>query len=670
MNRIYCISIIVFCFCYLQGKANIRDIREGNWKIVYHAGTGTMDYLYGNKPVLSGISSVVRLQDKDLDTRKSLSVKMKKQDVSGKGKKYTFDYRFPDGIRLEQVLYFYPGQDYFLTEVIVRSPSEVSSRYMAPVVAATPVSLPVPGNNKIVFVPFDNDAWVRYGSLDMDTTVTSYEVTAIFNGESRNGLVIGSVEHDTWKTGITVKATNGKSIDNLECFAGVTSGLTRDVLPHGLVSGKELKSPKILVGFFDDWRDGLDQYARANAAIAPPRTWANGTPFGWNSWGAMQVKVNYEGAVDVSDFIKQELQPRGFENNGTTYIDLDSFWDNFTDEQLKQFADHCIANGQVPGIYWSPFADWGKYPDGGMNGSEYRYKDAYLYANGKEQELDGAYAIDPTHPGTKKRIDYFADRFLKAGFRYVKLDFMGHGALEADSHYDKSVTTGIQAYNAGLKYLVEKLGTEMYIALSIAPAFPSQYGHSRRISCDAWGNIGSPEYMLNSLSFGWWLDKVYTFNDADHLVLYDFSEGENRARITSGVITGIYMLGDNFSRKGSFTGEMKAREQALKFAANPDINDIARTGRSFKPVEGYRASSETGAEPVFTYETTDHVYWVAFNYSESDRTEKIDLQRIGLNPEKEYTAKELWQQNQLRITDQTDVTVPAKDVRLYRINKK
>ena len=61
------------------------------------------------------------------------------------------------------------------------------------------------GDNRALFVPFDNDKWIRYQShpLGFDTLV-SYEVTAIFNNESRNGLVIGSVEHDNWKTGISI----------------------------------------------------------------------------------------------------------------------------------------------------------------------------------------------------------------------------------------------------------------------------------------------------------------------------------------------------------------------------------------------------------------------------------------------------------------------------------
>ncbi|MDD3039642.1 hypothetical protein [Bacteroides sp.] len=89
--------------------------------------------------------------------------------------------------------------------------------------------------------------------------------------------------------------------------------------------------------------------------------------------------------------------------------------------------------------------------------------------------------------------------------------------------------------------------------------------------------------MLNSLSFGWWFDRVYTFNDADHILLYkpeeadNYNEGANRARITSAVITGIYMLGDNFSSKGSLPGNETARKKAkesviLKISVSKEKN--------------------------------------------------------------------------------------------------
>ncbi len=643
---------------------------DGNWNLLYRAKERTVTFCHGDKTVLSDVYVQVKCEDGLLTSKDYEQVSFRESAVSdafGSGKSYVIEYRTSGKPMLRQVFYLYPGRDYFLTEAFVVGDGILSSNYMAPIVSESRNTFLPEGENRMLFVPFDNDKWVRYGALPLNASHTSYEVTAIFNGEKRNGLVIGSVEHDTWKTGIELTASEGAFVDSLKCFGGITSDLTRDQLPHGSIRGKELKSPKIFVGFFADWRVGMDSYGVANAIVAAPRVWDKGVPFGWNSWGAMKEKINYEGALDVAAFIKSELQPKGFENHATVYVDLDSFWDNFSDEQLKAFADQCKRNGQVPGIYWSPFADWGKNPERRMPGGRTKYKEVYLYANGKPQDLDGAYAIDPTHPAVRDCVDFYAERFRKAGFKYIKLDFLTHGALEADRHTDGKVTTGIQAYNEGMGYLRKQLGEDMYMALSIAPSFPAQYGHSKRISCDAWGSIADTEYVMNSLSYGWWLDKVYTYNDSDHVVLYGFSEGENRARVTSAVITGLFMLGDNFSQKGSIPGNMKARDLAKQFAVNPEINAIARMGQSFYPVEGHMAEA-TRAESLFMLKTGQTVYLAAFNYDANSKQLEVPLERLGLLPDKTYRMKELWTSAESEVKGRVSDLIPAKDVKVFRIN--
>ena len=110
---------------------------------------------------------------------------------------------------------------------------------------------------------------------------------------------------------------------------------------------------------------------------------------------------------------------------------------------------------------------------------------------------------------------------------------MTNGIVEADSYYRDDITTGVQAYNFGMKHLRERCGDDMFIVESIAPLFPANYAHARRISCDAWGEMWHTNYMMNSLSFGWWLNRVYCFNDPDHLVMGDRSDAENMSRMTT-----------------------------------------------------------------------------------------------------------------------------------------
>lgn len=706
MNRLHSaiissLAIFLLLSCYsLQAKAasSSNKIKKNGWEIVYNSSSRTLDYSYKGQAILKGVYVKAKIGAKEIESNDYKDIEIRKEkinDAVGRGTKYTVIYS--DGplseISIEQNYFFYSDKEYFLTEAWICSDREpIASNYIAPIYTTSMNSfLPQDETNRALRVPYDNDAFVSYLSAPLNKEEVSFEVTSIFNGDTRNGLVIGSVEHDTWKTGIRYTGEDNRYITKLECFGGITHELTRDISDkpnrpskeHGSIRGKKLKSPKLLMGFFSDWRRGMECFGEVNAAIAPPRGWNTGTPFGWNSWGAMAEKVNYEGAVDVADFIKTDLQPNSFENDQTTYIGLDSFWDNFNEEQLIAFAEHCKKNGQKAGIYWCPFSDWFGNAEGFVEGTneQWRYKDIYLYANGKPRRIESL-AVDPTHPATKLRMKYFIDRFKKWGYTYIKLDFINNGTLEADSFYNPNVTTGTQAYNEGMQYLCDLCGDDMFLALSIAPVFPAQYGNSRRISCDTWGAMseqgwGTTNYMLNSLSFGWWLDRVYTFNDADHILLHkpqeaeNYKEGANRARITSAVITGIYMLGDNFSSKGSLPGDGQAREKARAVATNKDINAIAHLGKSFYPVEGYTAQSPEKAESIYMMDTDKYTYIAIFNFDTTTSKEgKVDLGRIGSTKSKNIKGKELWTSTPL-LSDSGSLlySIPPQDVRVYRIDK-
>ena len=116
----------------------------------------------------------------------------------------------------------------------------------------------------------------------------SYEVGVFHDGGSRNGLVLGSVTHDTWKTGIIATSAYGNyAIDTLDVVGGVAA--PEDQAPHGSVTGNTIASPTVMVGFYSDWRDGLEAYANANAKVAP--CWPGASPHRWA--GAVGVRCRW-----------------------------------------------------------------------------------------------------------------------------------------------------------------------------------------------------------------------------------------------------------------------------------------------------------------------------------------------------------------------------------------
>jgi alpha-galactosidase len=634
---------------------------SGKWRLTFDGERKTVDIKKDSVLIFDDIYVAYKMDDRIITSRDYRSAKVNWRLYSGKSGHELFEitYKTKDLPDIVQRFYIEENREYVRTDFTLTHKSEISSNYMAPVnIDLMPVVMDA-NEGRALFIPFDNDKWIRYKShpLTFDKLV-SYEVSAIFNNDSRKGFVIGSTEHDTWKTAVEITSPQ-QGRQSVKCYGGIAGESTRDSKAHGALKGKEIKSPQILLGFFDDWRAGMEEYADANAAINPPKAWNRAVPFGWNSWGALQFNLTYQKALEVSDFFRTNLQNNNFVNRDSTmYIGLDSGWNVFSEEELKSFVERCKSNGQIAGVYWTPFTDWGKRPERTVRDApEYKYKDIYLYANGKPQELDGAYAIDPTHPAIEFQMQKTSELFHRCGFEYVKMDFMTHGAMEADKWYKPEISTGIQAYNYGMELLNRYFG-DMYINLSISPLFPAHYAQSRRIACDAWNKMKDTEYTLNALSYGWWLDRVYQYNDADHVVLRDASEGENRARITSAVITGLLITGDDFSANGP--DDVKKR--AVASLTNAGVNAAAQ-GNSFRPVEG---NGETSENQFVHVDENGNIYYAVFNYQDADTTVNIHPDRIGLDKSKQYTAKELWSGKDIDIL--SPLAVPAKDVRLLKIS--
>src|SRR6266536_2520112 len=162
----------------------------------------------------------------------------------------------------------------FLTRLDMAG-SGLQSRWMGPLVMDTTggVDIGSYSDDRALIVPFDNDSpTFSYNAEPINNTNGSYEVSAFYDNTSRNGLVVGSVTHDTWKTGIYFQGANNR-LNVLNVFGGVTSSDTRDISGHGLVKGNTILSPTAFVGFGSDWRTVMESFADANTAQASRLTW-------------------------------------------------------------------------------------------------------------------------------------------------------------------------------------------------------------------------------------------------------------------------------------------------------------------------------------------------------------------------------------------------------------
>src|SRR6516162_1729585 len=168
---------------------------NGNVRLEYHLNSGTTDFFWNNSRKISGFYSGVTLNTGYIKGTNyvswSYSVSCSNQVVvtaTGNGHPTMKQY-----FTLDQ-------NDSFLVRVEV-SGSNLRANWMGPVVvdAFGGVDLGVSYDNRALVVPFDNDGFVRYNSMPINSSATSYEAAAFFDNITRNGLVVGSVTHDAWK---------------------------------------------------------------------------------------------------------------------------------------------------------------------------------------------------------------------------------------------------------------------------------------------------------------------------------------------------------------------------------------------------------------------------------------------------------------------------------------
>lgn len=652
------------------GCDNCESISFGSsGTIEYNKLTGTFNVFQNNNLIVNKAYSEIIANNSTLSSTDYSSIELTTSsftDLSGSGRQIAVELTSESLPTMRQLFYIYDDRPYFLMEVILDSDLILESNYMAPLISSE-VGFKDPGDYQILDVPFDNDAWARYTahSTKSNVSVISSEVTAFYDNTSRLGLISGSVEHGVWKTGIASSGTLN-TLNQFRIFGGYSSvSGTRDQSPHGSIKGNSIKSPKIFVGVFDNWRDGMQAYGVANKANDGRyiEDWTEGAPFGWNSWGSIQSDIDLEKSKLVVDFFAGELP--FFRNDGIAYIDLDSYWDNMVQgglegdfTQLKEFVDYCKSHDLKPGIYWAPFVDWGKF-ERKVEGSSYNYSSSWTKVQGGYHDVDDARAMDPTHPATKERINLVIDKFKQTGFEMIKIDFIGHAAAEATSYYDPSITTGMQAFGYGMEYLIDRIGDDMLVYAAISPNLATgRYVHMRRIACDAYADINATEYTLNSTTYGWWQSEIYDFIDADHIVFGNSSEGENRARLASAVVNGSIITGDDYSTKGQWTQRSKSLLQ------NKDILNLAsRKEGVFIPVEGN--TNQTASES-FVLHSQGKYYVALFNYGES-KSYDISLERLGI-PQGSYCIKELFSGDMFSINGSSlKLDLEGKDAAIYEV---
>ena len=553
-----------------------------------------------------------------------------------------------NGLRFTNHITLFNDKRYFVSVGELEDlEKETETNYIAPLDFAYPNAeckpLFLSLDQRMLLVPYDNDMWVRYESDHLRPGRTSYDVTAIFEAKTNSGMVVGALDFDTWKNAIRCSAFDARCYT---AFSGVADECTHDICPHGTLIGKTVKSARFMCGWYDDVREGMEEYGKVAMEDKFFFDWKNVVPFGWNSYSCtVDMFKTLESWNTTSEFFAEEL--KNFKDaEGSAYINLDATF-GLDPNAVKEVIKNIRARGQKPGSYMAPLAGHkllGIFPLKG-NPTKTILDVVMRDENGNPYPtIDGSIPVDITLPDAEQNLRLTIRDLVETGFDYIKIDFLAHGAVEG-KRYNKSIRTGRQAMTYFYNILREeldpqKVGREIFVDLSIAPLFPAGYGHGRRCCCDAFGHHEDVRYILNALNYGWWTNgTLYRFADPDHTVLQQsFVDGRGqtdfnsaRSRYNASVISGtIMLLSDNYGPAGSEEQIKEARRRTIELANNEKLNEIARFHKAFTP-----AYLTDGTTNVYYLHHNGRNFVALFNFDGEEKEVSVPAAVVGMKEEGE-----------------------------------
>jgi alpha-galactosidase len=655
----------------LTKSADNTSISSPQLKIIADISTGVVNYAFSNGTHIDNAIAYVN----DISTGYLASTSLAEhtctvENISDKiGKGLCLTVKHSDAkhaISITQQFTLYKGKPYALVKVTATSTGKpIETRDISPlaILPAHKGKLFIPGTEpRILDVPFDNDDWTptverRWPAAGQPKSKgISYEFVAVYDQLKNSGLVIGSINHDFWKTGLAYQTgTQLGYADSLKVFGGAATadnpslksgygGLdgTHDHADHGTMLDQTVSSPTIYLCASDDLHETFKDYGRVNSIINGKQTWDAPAPVYWNSFGVEGVlgyeKVMMPPAVhQISDFLHK--MPN-FSAYSKPVLSIDSYDQGiYTTEVLKEIGEYAAKNGQQMGFYFIPFAMWSwkdNIKGNKLPGGNYLLEDVLLHdKDGKpimyKDGQWGAYAMDPTHPAVRLYIIQQLKKAKAINAKFLKIDFLTAGALETTKRYNPKVRSGMQAYDYGMKtlrHLVDSImGKDIFITQAISPLFPHQYAHTRFVSTDVYSHLrddqkgfpgwGSTESSLATGShMGWMQGTLFPYTNLDVAIMKNFqrnpdlTEQEIKVRLYAMMVMGS-ILGD-----GSDYRNPIAAYRAQAFLDNKNIAKFFSDPKAFIPLK--TADGDSYDQQLSFYLPGDTTMLALFNFHWKD----------------------------------------------------
>jgi len=527
--------------------------------------------------------------------------------------------------------------------------------------------------------PFDRmRALGTAGLTAPDKHSGSYVFLALADSESRQGVVAGWLTHERG-SGILFSGREGDS-------ATLKSRLEYGRLP--VPAGGDVAGEVLAVGFFNDARLGLEQWAdltaRKNEIHLRPQLDGYCTWYSRPHGGASDEKH----VIELAEFAVKELKPYGFD-----FVQIDDFW-QFGKRRngpskvfdrvnpngpykggMKPVADKIKDMGLIAGIWWMPFA--GDYREEFFADKQ----DMFVHKQDGTPYFArwGGTSMDMSNPKTRDYVAGLARRMSKEwGYKYFKMDGLWTGtgtkliyvnnAYRSDDlgeqvFYDKSMTP-IETYRSGFRLVRKSAGDDVFFlgccisqnmrsfgasigmvdAMRIGPDNGSEFGAVKR---GPWH--GSNRYFLHG--------RIW-YNDPDPLYVRASMPIEHSRLICSWV---------------AVSGQMSVSSEWYAGMPQDRLDLLRRT----LPSHGLLP------RPVDLFESDIPQIWLLtdgasgvrrdivglFNWKEKEPVRiKYDTAKIGLPKADGYVAFDYWSDRLVpSFSESLDIVVPAGSCRVLSV---
>lgn len=708
----------------IEKSNNNLLVKSDYYQLSFNLISGTIDYLFPNGTFLKNtkvfFSDINSGEYSTEDFSKHRYLIEENKDAIGESTIISFIHEEESKpLRLIQYITVYKNQPYILSSVIAESKNDsvgLESNNISPLTTNASGDIFVSGTKpRMLDVPFDNDNWVKYLTVDlnsMDSKGEGYELTSLYDYEKMNGIVIGNLSHNFWKTGIKYSSAKIGGINSFAIYGGASTkdnpllpkefggyDGTHDVVAHGTMQGRKIFSPLIFICYDDYINNAYNLYGQLNAKISGYLSWNKTAPFYWNSFGVENVLghkgiIMPKGVTKVSDFIYSR---ENINKYADPILSIDSYDQSiYTTDVLKSIGKYGEKRNQQMGFYFIPFAVWTW--KNSIETGKLQHTDEYIRSVTLKDSSGctivykdgdfGAFPLDPTHPATRERIIAELQKAKAINARLLKIDFLSAGAMESSVRYNKNIRSGLEGYNYGmnmLKHLIDSiLGEDIFITHAISPMFPHQYAHARFLSTDIYSHVRNdkkdfPSYgstassMISSSHLGWVHGTLLPYTNMDVIVMKNFqnnpdiSEKDLKIRLYT-----MITMGSVFGDGTDFRDE-EAKRRAKKYLDNENVCKFFSDPKAFLPLKVSDGLTED--QQLSFYLPEDTIIISAFNFSDKEKYRStFNRNRIGLK-NKKYIIKDFltnnvlseWKQDEEEFTVEVNLEDAAL-LKLYPVN--